>query len=151
MFEEGGALRIIQYVEQKNWKAIEALINQSESVKVFGFQVSLNDDLRPRCEVSEIKPHHLGGVGQGYINGAIVSAMFDLIMGLTALPYVSQGYFATSSLNIRFLKPIKSAQFYADAELVEKIDKSLFSAATLYNGDGEPCARASGEVRIGIL
>lgn len=150
MNEEGFPLKILRDIERDNWVAVEQALNQSELALLLGFRVSLDDPLRPRCEVSEIKSLHRGGIGQHFINGAIISALFDYLFGLTALPYLSEGYFATSNVNVRFVKPVKDEPFNSIATSKERIGNSIFSEATLYDFNGQPCVHATGEIRVGI-
>lgn len=141
---------IAQHLDSGNWNKIEDFFNHSEFAKHLGINVVLDDPKQPRCEVNEIKQFHLGGVGQGYINGVIISCLFDLIIGLTAIEYAPLGNFATTNVNIRFIKPVANNAFYAVAKTSRKVGNRVFSEATLFNFKGEPCGYATGEIRVGI-
>ena len=141
---------ISQRVESGNWKEIENFFNRSEFVEHFGITVQLDNPEAPQCEVLEVKPFHLGGLGQAYINGAIISAMFDLSIGLTAIKYSAEGTFGTSNINRNLVKPIENNRFYSIAKCNTKIGNRVFSEATIFNYKDEPCAYATGEIRIGI-
>jgi len=110
----------------------------------------LTDPANPKCEINEIKALHVGGVGQDFIDGAVITAVFDFVIGLTALEYSSLGNFATSSENVRFVKPVERNRFYATAQARQKIGNSIFSEAKLFNFKAEPCGYAHGEIRVGI-
>jgi len=137
-------------VDDENWNDIELFFNKSEFAQHLGINVVLNDPSKPRCEINDIKAFHLGGVGQDYVNGAVISGVFDLVIGLTALPYAKLGNFATSDVSIRFLKPVEKNSFYAIARINSTIGNRVFSEATLFNSKGEPCGYAKGEIRVGI-
>ncbi|MDO3722145.1 PaaI family thioesterase [Marinobacter sp. chi1] len=139
-----------QSIEAGDWQEIERYFNDSDFAKALGIIVNLDDPANPRCEVNEIKDLHIGGVGQSYINGAVISAIFDLVIGLSALGYASEGNFATSNVNIRFVKPVERNRFYATSKVLRKIGNIIFSEATLFNFHGEPCGQAHGEIRVGI-
>lgn len=137
-------------VSEGGWSKIESYLNGSEFAKHLGVEVSLSDPKQPKCEVREIKPFHLGGAGKDHVNGPIMSAIFDLVIGLTALEYFPLGGVATSNINIRLLKPVEKNRFYAIANCRRKVGKRIFSDSTLFNYRGEACGYATGETIVGI-
>ena len=141
---------IASRIEDGDWNAIERHFNEAPFSRHMGLMVVLDEPVRPRCVIREEMPFHLGGVGQHFINGAIISAMFDFVIGLTALKYASQGNFATSNVNIKLLRPVEKGGVYAIAECRHKIGRRLFVESTLYNGKDEPCCFATGEIRVAI-
>jgi len=141
---------IASRVDEGDWIAVERYFNEAPFCQHMGLEVSLEEPARPKCMISEDMPCHRGGVGQNFINGAIIAAMFDFVIGLTALSYASQGNFATTNVNIRLLKPVESGGVYAIAECSRAIGRRLFVEATLLNGKNEPCCYARGEIRVAI-
>lgn len=139
-----------RYLTTNNWKQIEAHFNKSEFINQFGMTISLDDPKTPRCIIEKISAFHLGGIGQDFINGAIISAVLDLSLGLTGLRYAGKGNFATTNLNIDIAKPVKNGPFYAIAKCNHEIGKVVFSEATLYDCDDVPCVYATGKIRTGI-
>lgn len=139
-----------QYVEAGNWHEIERFFNQSELTQHLGINVDLQDPTQPKCEVHNVHRFHLGGVGQDYINGAVISAMYDLAIGLTALPYASEGNFATTNLNIRLLKPVENGRFYMVSKINRRIGNRVFAEATLFNFADEARGHAHGEISVGL-
>ena len=133
-----------------SWIEVEKYFNESELAKRLGFSVSLQNPEAPQCEVLHVSDIHLGGGGQECVNGAVISAMLDFVLGLTGLKYAGSGRFATCSLNIEIAKPIKKGRFYAIAKCSRKIDRFVFSEATVFNFDDEPCVYATGRLRVGI-
>lgn len=150
MIEDKFSRNISQHVSDGNWREIESCFNKTDFAVHLGINVVLDKPAQPKCEINSIMPFHLGGVGQDYINGAVISGLFDLVIGLTALGYSSLGNFATSSVNIRMLKPVDKNRLYAVAKIRTKIGNIVFSEATLFNFKDEPCGYASGEIRVGI-
>lgn len=139
-----------EHIANNDWKKIEAFFNASEFATHFGIRVSLEDPDQPKCEIATIQSFHLGGVGQAYVNGAIICAVLDLALGLTGLKYTKKGTLATCSLNIELARPIENDRFYVIAKSNRKIDNKIFSEATVFNSNDEPRVYASGMLRVGI-
>ena len=141
---------IASQVDEGNWRAIERHFNEAPFCRHMGLAVSLEEPGRPKCTIREDMPFHLGGVGQNFVNGAIIAAMFDFVIGLTALRYASLGNFATSNINLKLAAPVEKGGVYAIAECRREIGQRLFVESTLFNGRNEPCCYATGEIRVAI-
>ena len=115
-----------------------------------GLAVSLADPDQPRCAIEKCQPFHLGGVGQSFVNGAVIAAMFDFVIGLSALKFTHLGNFATTSVNIKLVKPVEPQDVYAKARCTQQIGSRLFVEAVLVNDEDQVCCYATGEIRIGI-
>ncbi len=141
---------VAQALEQEDWTAIAEHFNQLEFVRLLGVRVSLDDPDRPRCDVADIQPFHLGGIGQDFVNGAITSAVIDLALGLTGIRFAHMGYFATRNLQIDLTLPVEKDGFYVTSRLTSRIGKNVFAEATVFNLEDEPRVHATGVVRVGI-
>ncbi len=141
---------ISKHLADNNWGEIEAHFNNSEFTKHMGITISLFDPLTPKCMIKKISAFHLGGIGQDFINGAIISAVLDLALGLTGLQHANKGNFATTNLNIDIAKAVQNGQFYALSKCNHTIGKDLFSEATIYDCNDLPCVYATGKIRVGI-
>tara|TARA_R110002073_G_scaffold262024_1_gene424943 strand:- start:228 stop:686 length:459 start_codon:yes stop_codon:yes gene_type:complete len=139
-----------QHIADGNWREIERFFNQSELTRHLGVNVDLLDPALPKCEVKTVHNYHLGGIGQDYINGAVIAAMYDLAIGLTALPYAAEGNFATTNVNMRLLKPVENGRFYMVSRIHQRIGNRVFAEATLYNFNDEPRGHANGEISVGL-
>ena len=137
-------------IEDNDWASIETYFNDTPFAQHMALDVRLDDPSRPKCMLRENQPFHTGGVGQDFVNGAVIAAIFDFVVGLTALPHASEGNFATTNVNVKFIKPVEQDGLYAVAECTRQIGQKLFVESTLYNGQGDPCCFANGEVRVGI-
>lgn len=142
--------KIASQVEAGDWKSIETHFNSSPFTRHMGLSISLDDPSTPKCMIIDAQPFQTGGVGQDFVNGAIIAAMFDFTIGLTALPYASQGNFATTNVNVKFIKPVEQNGVYVTATCTRKIDKKLFVEATLFNRRNDACCHANGEIRVAI-
>jgi len=141
---------ITHLIEAGKWKEIAQYFNESAQLKQLGFTINLQSPDKPRCDIFKIADFHQGGVGQNYIHGGITSAMLDLTIGLTALNYLKDGHFATSQLNISFLKPVASKPIYSIANIDSKIDNRIMANGTVFNEAGVACVYASGIIRLNI-
>jgi len=150
MNEYGFSTKMAALVENGKWEAIEAHFNQGAFAQHMGFKVALEDPQQPKCSIDTPAEFHAGGVGQEFVNGAIIAAMFDFVIGLTALKFVSLGNFATCNVNISLIRPVKHTGVYATAKCNRQIGKRLFVESVLFDGDDEPCCYANGEIRVGI-
>lgn len=135
-------------IESGDWREIEAHFNNSPQLLHMGIAIQLEDLYQPVCGIEKVENYHLGGIGQDYVNGGVISAVFDLSIGLTGLSFLREGHFATNQLNIHLSKPLEAKAFYAVSQINKQIGNTLFSESTLYNYKNEPCAYASGTVRI---
>ena len=142
--------QIAGQVERGDWKAIEDHFNETPFVQHMGLSISLENPDIPNCFIREPMPFHTGGVGQNFLNGAVIAAMFDFVIGLTALHYASRGNFATTNVNVKFVRPVKQIGVYVVAEVTREIGRKLFVESTLFDGEDKPCCYASGEIRTGI-
>ena len=80
----------------------------------------------------------------GFVQGGFLTAMMDDAMG-PAIVVGSKGkvYASTIDLHVHFLRPVKPGTIRVDAE-VEQIGRSVaFAKASLYDGRGRLCAKAS--------
>lgn len=150
MAHENSSVVIAQHIANDNWEGVEAHFNNSEFAALLGISVSLKNPALPKCEVSDIQTFHLGGIGQAFVNGAVISAILDLALGLTGLKYSNMGGFATRNLNIDIARPVENSRFYVISKCNRQIGNNVFSEATLFNANDEPCVYATGILRIGI-
>lgn len=150
MSKEAFSTKIAALVANEKWGEIEAHFNQGEFVRHMGFEVSLKDPEQPRCFISKPADFHLGGVGQKFVNGAVIAGMFDFVIGLTALKFASAGNFATTNVNISLIRPVNHEGAYATAKCNRQIGNRLFVEAVLFDGEDKPCCYANGEIRVGI-
>ncbi len=142
--------KIAALAQDGKWEDIEAHFNQGAFVQHMGFNVSLKDPQQPKCSIVKPADFHLGGVGQEFVNGAVIAGMFDFVIGLTALRFASLGNFATSNVNISLIRPVKYAGVYATAKCNRQIGRRLLVESVLFDGEDNPCCYANGEIRVGI-
>ena len=142
---------LAELTEIGHWDDVAEHFNQLGFVKQLGVKVSFDGPDKPRCELRDVRDHHLGGIGQDYINGAVTSAVIDLALGLTAVSNASLGFFATKNIHIDLAKPVERDGFYVLGQADQRIGKNVYCEATVYNWQHEPRVYATGLVRVGIV
>jgi acyl-coenzyme A thioesterase PaaI-like protein len=150
MSKDAFSTKIATLVEEGKWGEIEAHFNHGNFVRHMGFSVSLVDPQQPRCSIKKHADFQLGGVGQDFVNGGVIAAMFDFVIGLTALRFASLGNFATTNVNISLIRPVKQSGAYATAKCNRQIGRRLLVESVLFDGEDNPCCHANGEIRVGI-
>lgn len=101
-----------------------------------------------RGVVDPIAPHHRGGMGTRAVNGPTISAVFDLIIGLTAYLQALGKRVGVAQLNIEFLRPVMGNRFEVVAR-PDRVGRSIvFASAELTDEEGTVCARATGLVSV---
>ena len=141
---------MVNHLVNEDWEKVAEHLSKTEFAAHLGIRVILDNPDLPKCEISDIQPFHLGGIGQEFVNGAIISAILDFTLGLTGLKYSKMGNFATRSLNIDIARPIGNDRFYVIAKCNRKIANNVFSEATVFDSNDEPCVYATGMLRVGI-
>lgn len=121
--------------------------NKSASLKYFGVRVSFPTADRVRVEL-DVKPEHLGGLGTDAVNGGILAAIFDLVIGCSPALLDPTRRSATMQLSMSFMRPVRGTTIRAEAQIESSGASTLFSRATLFDGAGTPCATCQGVVKI---
>jgi len=91
-----------------------------------------------------IQPFHRGGMGTDAVNGAVISALFDLAIGLVGVVNADFHRSGTVQLNINFLKPIKGNKISVISRLVKQGKSLVFAYAEALDENNEVCATCNG-------
>ena len=67
-----------------SFDTVEEFYNNSSQLKYFGTEIKFMNNNLVVVKIPNISSVHLGGSGTTSINGAIISFLFDLALGLTA-------------------------------------------------------------------
>jgi uncharacterized protein (TIGR00369 family) len=122
---------------ENNW-------NNHITVKSLGVKIDLSNDDFIKIVLDNPKPVHRGGIGTDAINGGILSALFDLSVGLIAIVNSENHRVATIQLNINFLKPVKGNFLVVQARLIKKGKNLIFGRAEIFDEKGDLCAYCDG-------
>ena len=122
---------------------MEAVWNANPVLAKMGLQVDLSD---PDCIRAHLQPgpQHRGGLGTDAVNGAVLSGICDLMVGLAGICHSQKHRTGTVQLNIHFLRPLRGDQLLAEAR-VTKVGRALvFSRVEIMDAEGEVCASCEG-------
>jgi uncharacterized protein (TIGR00369 family) len=123
--------------------------NGSATLQHFGAVISFPTIERVRAVIDPIKPEHRGGLGSdAAVNGGVLAAMFDLVLGCSAALVDPTKRTATMQLSMSFMKPLKGNALVAEAWIDRAGRDTLFCSAQIANDAGEITARASGVVKL---
>ncbi|MBX5482566.1 MAG: PaaI family thioesterase [Myxococcaceae bacterium] len=124
--------------------------NQSRSMRFLGVRISFPEGAKVRADL-EVRPDHLGGLGTSAVNGGVLAALFDLVIGCTPALIDPTRRSATVQLSMSFMKPVTGSRIHAEAVIDSRGSSMLFSRATIYDAEGRPCAKCDGLVRMSSL
>ncbi|MDY7229186.1 PaaI family thioesterase [Hyalangium rubrum] len=122
--------------------------NQSLTLRFLGVRVSFPEGRKVVVAIPEVRPEHRGGLGTTAINGGIISALFDLVIGCTPALLDPTRRCATLQLSVSFQRPLTGDSVQAEAEIDSHGKNTLFASARVLDSQGTVCARAQGIVRI---
>lgn len=127
---------------------METLWNQYPALQSMNVKVDLSDPHCARASIDPVLPHHRGGLGTDAVNGAILSSLCDLMVGLVGILNSQKYRTGTVQLNIHFLKPLKGTQVFAVARPTKVGRALVFSHVEIKDIDGEVCVSCEGIASI---
>jgi acyl-coenzyme A thioesterase PaaI-like protein len=122
-----------------------ARCNAHPSLQGFGVRVSLPDPTRVTIRVDSIPATMRGGIGDdSIVNGGVLSALCDALIGCTAGLVDPTSRSATVQLAIRFERPLLGELIEGEARVDRATSRLIFSSAEIRDGSGEVCVRCQG-------
>jgi len=104
---------------------------------------------RVLLRIEPILPSFRGGMGgTAAVNGGLLAAVFDFVIGITAALADPTRRSATMQLNMTFEQPVEGDWFAAESWIDRGGKSTLFSSAEIKDPQGRICSRASGLVRL---
>src|SRR5439155_8141367 len=103
---------------------------------------------RVRATIDPVEPHHRGGLGTEAVNGGVLAALFDLVLGCTAALVDPTKRTATMQISMSFMRPTTGARIIAEGWIDRAGQNTLFSSAYITDARGTICARATGVVKL---
>lgn len=122
--------------------------NKSAALRHFGVKVSFPSPDRVRVDVDPVRPEQLGGLGSDAVNGGVLAAMFDLVIGCSPALLDPTRRTATVQLSMTFMHPVRGQRIWAEAWIDQAGTQTLFSSAAIYDESGRACARCQGVVKL---
>ena len=113
-----------------------------------GAQADFSDPATVRVFIDPVLPVHRGGLGTEAVNGAVISGLFDVAIGIVGHFQTLGKRAGTAQLNINFLRPLAGTRVEVLARLVRSGTNLVFAEAEARNQEGTVCARASGIVAV---
>jgi uncharacterized protein (TIGR00369 family) len=121
---------------------------QSRSLQYFGLKVRFPTPDRVEVALDEVRPEFRGGLGSEAVNGGVLAAMFDLVIGCTPALVDPTRRSATVQLSMSFERPVRGEQVVAEGWIDTAGTRTLFSSARILDANGQVCARCQGVVSI---
>ncbi len=118
--------------------------NQSETLKHFGVKVSFPD--LETCEVvlDPVQPAQRGGLGSDAVNGGVLAAIFDLVIGCAPALVDPTRRSATVQLSLNFMNAVRGDRVVARSHVSRGGETLVFAQAELFDAQGQLCATATG-------
>lgn len=121
--------------------------SKSLTLRFFGVKMSFPSPERLRVTLP-IRPEHRGGLGSEAVNGGILAAMFDLVIGSSSALVDPTRRSATVQLSMSFEQPVNGEELTAEAWIDRAGGSTIFASAHILDGEGRVCARSQGVVRM---
>lgn len=125
--------------------------NQSATLAHFGMKVTFPDVDTVEVVLDPVLPSQRGGMGSDAVNGGVLAAMFDLVIGCAPALVDPTKRSATVQLSINFLNAARGTRLVAQAHVTRAGERLVFAAATIADGQGQECATATGLSRLSSL
>ena len=125
--------------------------NESQTLKYFGVTLRFPNLDTVEVAMPQILPAHRGGLGSDAVNGGVLSAIFDLIIGCTPALVDPTRRSATAHLSINFLSALRGESLLARAKVDRGGNTMVFSSASIFDEKGNECANATGISRLSSI
>ncbi len=122
--------------------------NESRTLKNFGLRLGFPDAATCEVVLDPIREEQRGGLGSDAVNGGVLAAIFDLVIGCTPALLDPARRTATVQLNLNFMKPVRGDRLVARAHVTQAGNTLVFSRAEVLDERGEVCATATGLSRL---
>jgi len=122
--------------------------NGSAALRAFGVKLSFPSLDKVVATIDPIRPEQRGGLGTDAVNGGVLAAMFDLIIGCTPALIDPTRRNATMQLSMSFERPLVGRSLRAEGWITNAGSATVFSAAHILDDRGNVCARCNGVVKL---
>lgn len=125
--------------------------NQSATLGHFGMKVGFPGLETVEVVLDPVRPEQRGGMGSDAVNGGVLAAMFDLVIGCAPALIDPTRRSATVQLSINFMSGVRGDRITARAHVTRAGKKLVFAAASIFDGTGQECASATGLSRLSSM
>ena len=123
-------------------------LNRSAPLAHAGVRVRFPSPQLVVAEIPEVRAEHRGGLGTSAVNGGVLAAVFDLVLGCTALLVDPRRPSATVQLSMSFERPVLGNTLRAEAHIDTQGRRTLFASARIFDAQGQVCAHCRGLVAL---
>ena len=130
-------------------RALLTRFNSLDFVLHWGVRVEAVDGSRIRAVIDPLLPVHRGGVQGTAVNGGVLSALFDLALGIPGFIRAwPDRRSATVQLSMNFMRALRGDRIETTAWIERGSAALLFTHAEARDDKQNLCATASGVVRL---
>lgn len=122
--------------------------NASATLQYFKARISFPTGEIVRAVVDPIPPEQLGGMGMAVVNGGVLAAMFDLVLGCSSALVDPTRRSATMQLSMSFMRPLAGSRLVAESWVDRAGGDTVFSSAHVLDAAGTVCGRAQGVIKL---
>ncbi len=120
------------------------LWNANPVLRSMGVKIDLSSPEYIRARIDPLNPQHRGGLGSDAVNGAVISGLFDLMIGLVGIVNSKKHRTGTVQLNIQFVRPLRGNTLRAESRLVKAGQSRVFARSEIFDEQGRICASCEG-------
>lgn len=135
---------VLQPLDAQARHEMEGIWNANPVLTSMGVILDLSEADCLRACLDTVKPQHRGGLGTDAVNGAVLSGICDLMVGLVGIVYSEKHRTGTVQLNIHFLRPLRGDSLLAEARLTKAGRALIFSRVEIKDATGQVCVTAEG-------
>lgn len=125
--------------------------NESQTLSHFGMKVGFPNSDTVEVVLDPVRPEQRGGLGSDAVNGGVLAAMFDLVIGCAPALIDPSRRSATVQLSINFMNAVRGNRITARAHVTRAGEKLVFAAASIFDAQGQECASATGLSRLSSI
>jgi uncharacterized protein (TIGR00369 family) len=121
------------------------LCNAHPSLQSLGVEVSFPELTLLRMVMPSVPPFMRGGMGDtAVVNGGILSALCDVLIGCACGMVDAQSRSATVQLDIRFERALRGGSIQGQARVDRATQRLIFASAEISDEQGQVCVRCQG-------
>jgi acyl-coenzyme A thioesterase PaaI-like protein len=125
-------------------------INSHPSLQHFGARIAFPDESRVTVLVEPVPITLRGGFGDDrVVNGGVLSALCDLLIGCTGALIDPTARSATVQLSIRLEQPLLGERIAGEGRVDRSTGRLVFSSAEICDENGKVCVRCQGMLTRG--
>lgn len=125
--------------------------NDSATLKNFGVKVAFPDLQTVEVLLDPVLDGQRGGLGTDAVNGGVLAAIFDLVIGCTPALVDPSRRSATVHLSMNFMRALRGNKLIARARIDRAGELLVFASAQIVDEKGVLCATCTGMSRLSEL